>query len=1026
MADGCLGIEILIDFVDGRAEPAKRAIVERHASRCEDCRTTLASLVRTGTAGSGEAAVDSPVAVSSRPSMLAIGAQVGRYVIAREVGAGGMGAVYAAHDPELGRMVAVKVLRRWGDRYMQARLRREAQAMARLAHPNVVAVHDVGAFGDQIFIAMEYVEGETLARWLASPRSQRAVLDAFRAAGAGLAAAHAAGIVHRDFKPENVLIGNNGRVCVGDFGLARAAGTGEMTAPIRPVSDPRSVSDDLDDLEEVGSSTEPADRDSVQPERAAAMQPDLTVPGILVGTPYYMAPEIYDGAPADERSDQFSFCVALVTALHGQRLSKAEMVDGKTRATGLRERIGSCRLPRWIRAALHRGLASDPAARFASVADLLAELAPPDRTARWIGAAGAAALAGVAVVGWYAMHNAPAIDQRCTGAAAAYAPTWSPERRAALQAAFAATHALFATEAFRQVASSLDRYATRWTEAHTATCRATRILGEQTEAMLDLRMTCLERRRQDAAALIGTLATADLAMLTRAVGAAAGLPDIAACADVAALQQVIPPPRDAATRAKLAALTPRLADAHAKFETGSYATALALVRPIAAEARALGYRPFEAEAEYLQGVLEVELGDAAHAEPTLQAAGLAAEAGRHDEIAARARTALVSLVGEVKAEYARALALAPFAVAAIARMGGNPDIESQLEEALGGIAHKQSQIDVATDHFERALVIEERVHGPDDPRTAQAVHGMGVVTMAQGHPTRAAEWLERALAINERALGPNHPLVARELHSLGSVLVADGRLELAVADLRRALAIREIALGTDHPTYADNLTALARALRTVHQDDEALALDRRAVAISERVNGPDHPQYAHQLMGLGNTLGRMGRYAEAAEHLHHAEAIFTKVYGPGHDNVMRVRAVLGEMLTAQSRWKEVVEYYATTIPGLEKAHDIGDWLAIARLNLAQAELALHHPARALAAVEPLWREIDAQLPRIGGYTRYLMARALWDQRGELRRVRDLVTVGRAQLVAAGPAAADELADLDGWLERTPGARPPAP
>jgi len=838
MADGCPGIEILIDFVDGRADATTRAIVRRHASRCGPCRATLGALVHTGSPSPLEPAAATRGAVASRPSMLAIGAQVGRYVIAREVGAGGMGAVYAAQDPELGRMVAVKVLRRWGDRYMQSRLRREAQAMARLAHPNVVAVHDVGSFGDQIFIAMEYVEGQTLARWLAVPRSQRAVLDVFRAAGAGLAAAHAAGIVHRDFKPENVLIGNNGRVCVGDFGLARAASPREMPPPIRPVTEPRPAAADP---AEVGSSTEPADPERSQPAPAASAQPDLTVPGILVGTPYYMAPELYDGALADERSDQFSFCVALITALRGERLTCAEVADAGARATRLRLLVGSCRLPRWLRAPLQRGLATDPAARFGSVAELLAALTPPDRAGRWGAWAGAAALAGVAVVGWYAMHSAPAIDQRCTGAAAAYAATWSPDRRAALRAAFAATHALFATEAFSQVAASLDRYATRWTEAHTATCRATRILGEQTEAMLELRMTCLERRRQDAAALIGTLATADLAMLTRAVGAAASLPDIAACADVAALQQVIAPPRDAATRARLAALTPQLADARAKFETGSYAPALARVRPIAAAARALSYRPFEAEADYLQGALEVELGDATHAEPTLQAAVLAAEAGRHDEIAARARTALVSLVGLGKAEYARAQAMAPFAAAAIARMGGDPDIESELEEALGGIAHEQRQIDVAAEHFERALMIEERAHGPDDPRTAQAVHGMGVATLAQGDPARAAAWFARALAIDERALGLNHPQVARELHSLGSAQLAEGRGELAVALLRRALAIRELALGPDHPMYASNLSDLACALRAEHQDDEALAIERRAAATSVRGTGPDPP-----------------------------------------------------------------------------------------------------------------------------------------------------------------------------------------
>jgi tetratricopeptide (TPR) repeat protein/predicted Ser/Thr protein kinase len=1019
MADGCLEIETLIDFVDGRADPATHAIVSRHVSRCEDCRRALASLARTGSAESADAEVGSPrptgPARTSSPSMLAIGAQVGRYVIAREVGSGGMGAVYAAHDPELGRMVAVKVLRRWGDRYMQARLRREAQAMARLAHPNVVAVHDVGAFGDQIFIAMEYVEGETLSHWMAAPHPLAAILAVFRAAGAGLAAAHAAGIVHRDFKPENVLIGHNGRVCVGDFGLARAAGTTEPSVPVRPVSDSRSTS------------TEPVDPEHDEalatPDGAPA-QVGLTVAGSVIGTPYYMAPELYDGAPADERSDQFAFCVALLTAAHGQRLLQGDAIQGAPRAARLRALVGTCRLPRWIRAPLLRGLATDPAARFGSVDELLVQLAPRDHLPRWMFAAvGAAAVAGVSVAGWYAVHGSSEVDQRCTGAAAAYASTWTAERRAAVQAAFTASQAGFAADAFRQVSTILDRYAAQWTAAHTQTCRATRILGEQTEATLDLRMTCLERRRQEAAALIGALATSDTAGLTRAVAAATGLTDVAVCADVAVLRQVIAPPHDAATRARLAKLTPRLADARAKLDTGAYAAGLALVRPVAAEARALGYRPFEAEADFLQGVLEVQAGDTSHAEATLEAAVLSAEAARHDEIAARARTALVSLIGQDKAEYPRALALAPFASAAIARMGGNPDIEFELEQVLGGIAYKQSKLDVAKAHFEKALAIEERVHGPDHPSAAHAAHDLGLVALSQGQTARAAQWHERALAIYERVYGPDHPLVAAELQTLGNVHVDDGQIELAVRDLRRALAISELALGPDHPQVGNTLADLARALRAEQHNDEALALGRRAVEIGARTHGLEHPLYAEQLFDLANTLGRLGRYAEAAEQLHRAEAIFIKVHGPNHDMVARVHAALGEQLLAQSRWREAAALYERTIPELERAQDVADWLVVARINLACALLELHDPAKALTALAPLSSHLEVQTPRIAGYVRFVMARAVWDGRGDRKRVRELVTAARAQMVAAGPESAGGVAELDAWTKQHPGTVP---
>jgi len=910
-------------------------------------------------------------------------------------------------------MVAVKVLRRWGDQRMQERLRREAQAMARLAHPNVAAVYDVGAFGDQIFIAMEYVDGETLSRWLATPRPVAEVLEVFRAAGRGLAAAHAAGIVHRDFKPENVLIGNDGRVCVGDFGLARAAGVRERSLPVRRVADPTSTS------------TEPADAEAPDAAELTGAQSGLTVRGTLVGTPYYMAPELYDGAPADERSDQFSFCIAVLTALHGKRPSDLAALDAVARATQLRELVGVLRLPRRVRAALSRGVLADPAARFASVDALLAELAPRDRSVRWVAAIGAAVVAVVVAVVWVGARTTE-VDQRCTGAAAAYAPTWPPARRAAISAAFTATGAPFAAATLHQVLATLDQYAQRWTEAHTATCRATRILGEQTEAMLDLRMTCLERRRQEAAALIDTLATADIAAVTHAVEATAGLTDVATCAHITELLQVTSTPRDAAIRDQLAALAPRFAAAHAKLETGAYAAGLALARPIAAEARALGYRPFEAEAEYLQGVLEVQVGDAAHAEPTLEAAMLAAEAGRHDEIAARARIALVLLIGQDKADYARAIALAPFAAAAIVRHGGGGDLEFELEQVLGGIAFRKSKLDVAVPHFTKALALAERVHGPEHPTAARAAHGLGMAMLAQGHAERAVALFERALAIFEHLLGPEHPLVARELHALGNAHVDDGHIEIAVQDLRRALAIREIALGPDHPHVANNLSDLARALRAEHHDEEALAFDRRAVAVGARVVGAEHPSYADQLSGLGNTLAQMGRYAEAAEQLHHAEAIFTKVYGPHHDSVVKVHSALAGMVFAQSHWREAITVYERLIPELEKAQDIGDWLPVARINLACAALELHQPARALAALAPITSHMDAVSPRLRGYTRYVVARATWDRGGDRARIRALLATGRAELAAAGPQAVPDLADLDAWVKRHPAAAPPGP
>jgi len=490
MTDLCLGTETLVDFVEGRADDAIRARIEHHASHCEHCRSVLSSLAR-GSSTTNVMPVGTPTRPSDPALELAADMTVGRYIIQRALGAGGMGVVYAARDPELDRVVAVKVLRGDGGPGMQERLRREAKAMAQVAHPNVVAVYDVGAIGERIFIAMEYIDGVTLTRWLTTPRPQHEILDAYRDAGRGLAIAHAAGIVHRDFKPENVLVGKDGRVRVVDFGLARTSGT-------EPASMFRSAG------------TTPISADA--PTEVA----DLTQTGAMVGTPYYMAPELYDGAAGDARSDQFSLCVALFTSLYGQRPFDGDTIE--TLAANLRAgRINepaSSRVPRRIRTAIRRGLSVDPAARFASIDELLVELEPPSKLRVVIPVAALAAIAvGVGV--WMLSPSADAPDQRCTGAVAAFAPVWNPARRAAIDKTFGASHLPYAPFAAHEVDAALDRYAEGWIAAHTDACRASQIRGEQTEAMLDRRMLCLARRKQETTALVDALAAADDAVVGR-------------------------------------------------------------------------------------------------------------------------------------------------------------------------------------------------------------------------------------------------------------------------------------------------------------------------------------------------------------------------------------------------------------------------------------------------------------------------------------------------------------------------------
>jgi len=299
--------------------------------------------------------------------------RIDRFELIRELGTGGMGSVYAAHDPRLDRTVALKVLARTGDGPEgNQRLLREAQAMARLRHPNVVAVHEVGTHGDHVFVAMELVDGGTAADWIrGGPRPWRQVLDLLIPVGRGLAAAHAVGLVHRDFKPANVLLGVDGRPLVSDFGLARA---GAEPGDLRPL-------DSAEVTAEIGRSLVAA---------------QLTRTGVLLGTPAYMAPEQFRGAVATVRSDIFAFCVVVWEAIFGRRPfdgdSLVELV-GAIEAGRLAPTPRGISVPADLRRQLVRGLAVNPADRHASMTELLHALASAGRSrtlGRGLVAAGAA------------------------------------------------------------------------------------------------------------------------------------------------------------------------------------------------------------------------------------------------------------------------------------------------------------------------------------------------------------------------------------------------------------------------------------------------------------------------------------------------------------------------------------------------------------------------------------------------------------------------------------------------------------
>jgi hypothetical protein len=377
----CPHDDILGAFLAGELPPAERAKIVDHAATCEQCRAVVAAAIDSAPTPGNEPTLG---AAAGGDDIVAPGDRVGRYVIEHRLGVGGMGVVYAAVDSDLHRRVAVKLLRDereagFGSQGRE-RLLREARTLAKLSHPNVVTVFDVGVHRDQLYIAMELVDGGNLSAWLRrAPRTTREVIDRMREAGAGLAAAHAAGVVHRDVKPDNILVGEDGRARMTDFGLARSTDT---AAP---------------------SIAAPAGTTPV-PEAA------LTRTHAMVGTPVYMAPEQLTGASADARSDQWSFCATLYEAIAGVRPFAPGDIDSRRSAiasASVAAPMTGRRMPRWVRRIALRGLRADPAERWPSVSAIVDALGRSRQRRAVLVLAGllVVALGAVAVV---AVTRAPA------------------------------------------------------------------------------------------------------------------------------------------------------------------------------------------------------------------------------------------------------------------------------------------------------------------------------------------------------------------------------------------------------------------------------------------------------------------------------------------------------------------------------------------------------------------------------------------------------------------------------------------
>jgi eukaryotic-like serine/threonine-protein kinase len=928
------------------------------------------------------------------------GDRVGRYVVRSCIDRGGMGIVYEARDEALGRSVALKLLLPGSERAprVAARLVQEARAAARVSHPNVVVVYDVGVHEGTVFLAMERVHGVTLREWLEeTPRSWREVVAMFIPAGRGVAAAHAAGIVHRDLKAENILCGVD-RVRVADFGLASTA-----DATIRGLSPP--IETDA----------------------------RLTLAGSIVGTPRYMAPEQRTGSDADARSDQYSFCVSLHEALGGAM----PYVEGPA---------GTPAAPRWLRRVIERGLRPDPAARHPSMDALLSEL-QRDRRSRWTGG-----VAGAVLLGLLALLALPRLraGSPCESAARELAGIWDDPVRAQLTAHLGGLDASHVPAMWREVRVALDAYADAWVDGHAQACSATRVHGDQSEEMLDRRLACLDSRRQSLASLTAALGRVELAGIEAAARAARELPPVADCADRARLARAAAPgrhPQAARAREDLAA-------AHLQRLLGSATEARVLAARALAQLRRARDLEGEAEALLVLGQAEhddrdlvaavVSLTHAADAAQRVGAARLRARAfghlaqayqglGRLDEASQVLELAFAAAreLGDRSLEagllHARGTLLGrrgqerdarqhvERSLAILAELHGpDADVLRPGHDVLAAILRKSGELEGALIHAERALAIA-RSRGDEHPRTAEARQNLADVLQAMGRRAEAGAELERATQVLRAAYGERHEEVAVALTAQGSWLASIGDEREAIARLREALAIRAALGQGDRDDLLTTRTTLASLLVAAGAPVEAVLILREVVVRRERLLGPSHADVAHAVRMLAAAELARGDADEAWRSFERALAIYRAAHGETHPGVAETLQGMAAVERRRARPQEAlrldeaaVELLGGVLPAEHPDH------ARARLSLAQDHLRLGHRGRALELAEGALAVAERSGNLVHrGEARWILARARLASGRACEGALELARRARDDLEAAGRVGARD--EIDRWL-----------
>jgi tetratricopeptide (TPR) repeat protein len=813
-----------------------------------------------------------------------------RYRVLECIGRGAMGVVYAAYDSQLERRVALKLVGISGermDRNAQRRLVREAQALARLSHPNVVVVHDAGALaelglvGDAsaapdfgAFVAMEFVTGESLRRWMAEHRRDwREVLAAVGQAGRGLAAVHRAGLVHRDIKPDNLMIDGDGRVRVMDFGLAR---TDDRTTDRDRSTDPDAPAHDLDP-------------DAEERSRSSA----------TAGTPAYMAPELLEGGVADALSDQYAFAATVWEALYGERPFTATSVASLLSRipSGPRIPAGS-RVPGWLHAVVLRGLAPEPAQRWRSIDAMLTALqADPSRRRRRIAVAALAISTLFAIGGAVQLERAHRRDA-CVEAGMAIGELWNADVRARLLSSVDGDVPGYAAFARARVLPWVDEYAAAWQATRESTCLAAALGGRDGE-LARRSDECLDLARTELVRAIDAISRdggwgAEATLIAR-------LPPTERCADDARLA-LLGPLVSEADRDEAAAERAAL-DASLDARTSEQLLdAISAVEGVRDRVDSLGFVALQVEARDRLGVLLVRAGRREEAATAFEDAASTAIALGVESLGLQSLSRLVTISGYELAQSDRARAWSRVGKAIAGRVDPGGAGEAEMWNASGASLLREGAFAAAAEELRRADDLYAAIFS-DHPARVRTLQNIAAAQFWTDGPAAANATYDRAIELGEGLYGPEHPMLAPALLNRAQTRSRAADYEGALDDLQRARALYEEQGGPDAPDLAAVWAALASTENDLGHHDQALSAIDTALEMEQRIRGSATIDAAQFTVTRAEILVALGRLDEARAAYEASIATQTALLGADHPETRISQEGLAAIVTprAESR-----------------------------------------------------------------------------------------------------------------------------